>query len=345
MAGLNDLVTNEKTESTTLPSWYSTAQQDVVNKALSAASPAVGDTSAQAAIDALKPGNAFESATDILQQIGSGAANPWLVSTDATGKQVVTPNVNTALGGLYQSQRDYLNQIMPEIDVTPTAQAIAGGGFGSRMNLSGVANVRANALADLQQKQMTNALQAQQTGVAAATGLGNVNNQYVQSALNTGTYEQNAPYASALNTANIISKMQVPTTKTSSEQLGGLNQIIGLLSLTEGGLGSLAGGTVLKDASGKPILDANGKPIVSGGLLDQLKTIYNKITNTGQATGTPVNTSGWTQAGDTGYWYDSATGMVSDNLGNVYQDGKLIYSPYGDISLDTPYEDSESTEL
>lgn len=320
MAGLNDLVTDTKTEATTLPSWYSTAQQDVINKALSAASPAVGQTVAQNAIDAFGSNSPFKAGTDILQQIGSGAANPWLVSTDATGKQTVSPNVNTAMGGLYQSQQDYMNQIMPQIDVAATTPAIAAGGFGSRMNLSGIANARANALADLQQKQMTNALQAQQTGVSAGLGLGNVGNQMVQSALNTGTYQQNAPYATPMNIANIVSKLQVPTTKTSSSQLGGLNQLLGLLSATSGGMSSLLGST----------RTVNGQQVKIPGLLEQGKTLLGNITDlfsTAPTTGTEITNTAL--PGQEGYgWQYFSDGTVIDPSGQYYQNGQLVYSPY-----------------
>ena len=139
MAGLNDLVTDVKTEATTLPNWYNQAQQQAVGKAITAEAPAIGQTAAQSAISAFGAGSPFAAGQDILQNIGSGAANPWLVSTDATGAQTVKPNVNTALGGLYKSQQDYLNQIMPDIDAATTAGSIAGGDFGSRMNLSGIA--------------------------------------------------------------------------------------------------------------------------------------------------------------------------------------------------------------
>jgi hypothetical protein len=237
MAGLNDLITDKKIEATALPNWYDQAQQQTVAKAITAASPDVGQTVAPSAINAFGSGSPFSAGQDILQNIGSGAANPWLVTTNAAGEQVVSPNVNTAMGGLYKSQQDYLDQIMSDIDVAPTAGAIAGGDFGSRMNLSGIAKARGNAAADLFQKQMQSALQNQQTGVSAGAGLGNIGNQMVQSALNTAQYQQNAPFATPVNMANIISKLQVPTTKTTSDKLGGLNQVLGLLNLTQGGLG------------------------------------------------------------------------------------------------------------
>jgi len=147
------------------------------------------------------------------------------------------------MGGLFKAQTDYLNQIMPDIAAKQNAQAIAGGGFGSRMNLSGVQRAQQEAAADLFQKQMQAALQSQQTGVQAAAGLGNIGGQEVKSALDTATLQQGYPYAGYVNLANIIGKTRVPVTETTKidksllSQIGGLNQLIagaptGLDSLT-----------------------------------------------------------------------------------------------------------------
>ena len=321
MAGLNDLVTDVKTETTSLPSWYSQAQQQTVGKAMAAESPAIGQTAAQSAVNAFGAGSPFTAGQDILKNIGSGAANPWLVSTDATGAQTVTPNVNTALGGLFKSQQDYLNEIMPEIDAARTAGSIAGGDFGSRMNLSGIASARANAASDLFQKQMQSALQNQQTGVSAGAGLGNIGNQLVQSAINTGTYQQNAPYATPLNIANILGKINAPQTVTKSDQLGGLNQLIGLLSLTEGGLGSLLGS----------VKNIGGKPVSLPGILNQGRALADRLFKNQQQ----PNVSGVSlidnpaQEGQEGFgWKYYSDGTVIDPYGQYYQDGKLIWSPF-----------------
>lgn len=341
MAGLNDLVTNKEISSTTLPNWYTTAQQNVVKSATEAGAPGIADTAAQRAVSAFGEGSPFTAGSDILRTIGSGAANPWLVSTDATGAQTVKPNVATPLGGLFSAQSDYLKQILPDIQAEETAKAIAGGGFGGRMNLSGIARETAKAQSDLAQKQMQAALQSQQYGVSAGAGLSDIGQELVKSALETGKYQQNAPFAGATNLANILGGMKLPQDVTKSVELGGLNQIMGLLAGTQGGLSALMGGTPLKDASGKVMLDANGKPILSPGVLDQASQLWKRFTGSGEPSGTPVNTAGWQPAGDTGYWYDPSTGMVSDPTGTVYYNNEIIYNPYNDISLDTPYEDSD----
>jgi hypothetical protein len=324
MAGLNDLVTNKETTSTTLPSWYSTAQQGLVNQATGVNAPAIGDTAAQSAVSAFGTGSPFSAGQNILQSIGSGAANPWLVSE--TGQ--VTPNVNTAMGGLYKSQQDYLNEIMPDIDAGPTAAAISGGGFGSRMNLSGIANARANAASDLFQKQMQSALQNQQTGVSAGVGLGNVGQQLVQGALNTGQFQQNAPYAGATNLAGILGKVQPGQTQEKAVELGGLNQIMGLLAATQGGLGSLTG-DYLRDKAGNIVKDANGLPIKTGGIIERIKGLYDQFAGSGSTQPT-ISGSSWVQEPDSGWFYDMSgeTGITMDPSGQYYQNGEIFWSPY-----------------
>lgn len=323
MAGLNDLITDKEIETTTLPSWYDQAQQRTVAKGITADSPEIADTAAQTAVDVFADDDKspFKTGQSILTSIGEGAANPWLVSED---QQTVTPNVKTALGGLYKAQQDYLKEIMPDLDATSAAGAISGGGFGSRMNLSALANARANAAADLFQKQMQSALQAQQTGVSAGAALGNIANQEVQSALNTGTYQQNAPYASALNLANIISKLQAPTTRTTSREVGGLNQILGLLSLTSGGLSSLTGGTKT----------VGGQQVQVPGLIQQIRGLYDRLTGaeTPELSGVTEIFNPATEGQEGFGWRYFDDGTVIDPSGQYYKDGEIIWSPFWDES-------------
>ena len=329
MAGLSDYLTNTETVSTQLPNWFSTAQESAVNQALNATSPAIQNTAAQSAVNAFGESSPFAQAQSTLQSIGSGAANPWLVSE--TGQ--VTPNVATPMGGLFQAQQDYFKQIMPDIAAQQDAAAIAGGGFGSKMNQAGVAREIGKAYSDLAQKQQQSALQAQQTGVAAGSALGNVGNQLVQSAINTGTYQQNAPYASALNLQNILQKSKLPEDRVTTKDLGLLNQLAGLGTMFTGGLNALQDRTVL---------DSQGRQITLPGLLSQLGVkggLSGLISKAGEAlTGPPSYTGtkienpalpgqeayGW-QYFDTG---DS--NIVIDPSGNYYQNNELIWSPSWD---------------
>ena len=333
MAGLSDYLTNTETVSTQLPTWFGTAQESAVNQALNATSPAVQDTAAQSAINAFGSGSPFTSAQNTLQAIGSGAANPWLVSD--TG--AVTPNTATALGGLFSAQQDYFNKIMPDIAAEQDAGAIASGGFGSKMNQAGVAREIGKAYSDLAQKQMQSALQNQQTGVAAGTAQGNVANQMVQSALNTGTYQQNAPFASALNLQNILQKSQLPKDQVTSEELGLLNQVAGLGTMLQGGLGALNDRVVTNSAGQKVTVPGLLSQLgIKGGLSGLVSDIGNLFTSQPDIS-SGVEIPNYAQPGEEGFgwqYYDTGTGNVSiDPNGNYYQNGELIWSPSYD-----PYE-------
>ncbi len=337
MAGLSNMLTNKEVSTESLPSWFTDAQQQAVSAISNVQAPAVANTAAQSAINAFQPGSSpFGSAQSTLESIGSGAANPWLASG--------APNTATPLGGLFAAQTEQAKQFMPEIDTAQTARNIAGGDFGSAMNLGGVSRARSNFLTDLYQKQMQSALQNQQTGVAAGSALGNVGNQLVQSALNTGTFQQNAPYASALNLANVVGKLQAPKTTTKSMDLGFLNQLGALGSLIGGGVNALNNQYVQDPRTG----NVTEKP----GLLSQigiqggLTGLYNKITGafSGFSGAAPsVGTDAGAYNPDTGMTdYIGADGspISIDASGNYYDaSGNMIWSPSWGESTDESYEE------
>lgn len=325
MAGLNNLMSNVENTTSTLPSWFTTAQQSAVNQ-VPAAGPAIGDTAAQSAINTFSgANNPFTQGQSTLNTIGAGAANPWLV--DASG--TVSPNTSTAMGGLFSAQKDYLNQILPDVNASASAPSIGTGGFGSKMNISAVNKARAQAFSDLAQKQLTAGLQNQQTGVSAGAALGNLGNQQVQSALNTGTYQQNAPYAGALNTASVLGKLNVPASTSKQTDIALLNQLAGLGSMFTGGLNALTGQT---------ILDKAGNKITTPGILSQLgiKGGLPGLLGIGGAGGsggtaptvdqtTQIDTSN-IQPGQEGYgWQYYSDGTAIDPNGNYYKNGELVY--------------------
>ena len=93
--GLSSLISNTGVQTTTMPSWFDTAQQNVVSQAqaANAAAPTPQSTVAQNAVNTLSGAtNPFTQAGSTLQQIASGAASPFNVGP--TGQ--VTPNTNTA---------------------------------------------------------------------------------------------------------------------------------------------------------------------------------------------------------------------------------------------------------
>ena len=276
MAGLNDIITNKAMQQTTLPSWFDTAQQNVVNQATSAfgAAPTPQNTVAQNAVSQLsQPNNAFQQAAGTAQSIASGAANPFIVN-QATGQ--VSPNVNTALGGLFQAQNQQLNQLMPNITAPVTGATIGSGQFGSLRGQTAANKAMADAQAQLAAQQMQAALQNQATGVNAASTVGNLAQQDIKNLLEVGQYQQASPFMNVANLGKVLGGIQAPTTVMNQTQLSPLNQIGGLISLLSGPTGS--GGGVL------------GQLGIKGNLGDLLKGIG------GIFTGNSPDYSGWESA-------------------------------------------------
>jgi len=272
-SGLNNLLADTQQVQTTLPSWMDAAQQNIVNQANTAvgSAPTFGQTAAQGAVNTLQgPNNPFTIAQNNLSTIASGAANPWI--TDPT-TGAVTPNTGTAMGGLFQAQRDQLNQLLPSLTSGTEAGGIGSGNFGSLRGQTAVDTARANALANLQAQQMQAALQNQQTGVSAATGLGNVGSQGITAGLTTGAAQMNAPFQGATNYANLINSINAPATVSQQNQMsplsmigsiansgGAVNTLLNNLGIT-GTIGdylkqALAYGSTT-DTSGNPLIDTS----------------------------------------------------------------------------------------
>lgn len=263
MAGLSDAFKTSSTVTTTLPSWYNTAQQNLTNQALTAAAPAPNQTAAQGAIQNLAPGsqtNAFTTGRELLSSIGEGAANPWITSMGPNGQPTTTGNPNTAMGGLFNAQTDYLNQIMPNIQAGPEAANIGSGNFGSLRGMTAVNKAKADAMSDLFQKQNTLALQNQQTGVQAGTGLGTLGGQETQAGLNAGTFQLEAPTKGLTGQANVINALKPGTVVDTVGTPSTLNQIGAVGSLGQGVLDSLFG----KSSSTTGLLDQLSKYFSSG---------------------------------------------------------------------------------
>jgi hypothetical protein len=262
MAGLSDLITNTAQQTTTLPSWFDTAQQNVVNQATNVLNqaPAPQNTVAQNAVNQLQgPNNAFSQASGTLQNIATGAANPFM--TDPTTGQV-SPNTSTALGGLFAAQNQQLNQMMPYVQAPVEGANIASGNFGGMRGQQAVNAAKANAIANMNAAQYQAALQNQATGVNAAQGVGNVEQQEINNLLNVGQYQQASPFSNVSNYGKILGGIQAPTTVSNRTQLSPLNQAGSILSVLQGPTGS--GG----------LLNTIG---VTGGLSGLLKSAGNAI--------------------------------------------------------------------
>lgn len=273
MAGLSGLISNTGVQTTTLPSWFDTAQQNVVNQATAAnaAAPAPQNTVAQQAVNTLSgPTNPFTQAGSTLQSIASGAASPWNVSPEGQ----VTPNTNTALGGLFAAQNQQLQQMAPNITAAPLATGIGTGQFGSLRSQTAADKALADAQSQLFSQQMNAALQNQATGVQAGAQAGNVAQQDINNLLTTGQYQQSSPYINAANLANVLSTVQPGATVSNTTNLSPLNQVMGLATALGGSSsGGLLGTIFGTSGNGQPQYLSNGalNPLYQGatkGILD-----------------------------------------------------------------------------
>lgn len=253
---------------TTLPGWYDVAQQGIVAKGNQAftAAPQLGQTTAQGAINTLQGGaNPFTQAQGTLGQIASGAANPWITN----GAGGVSPNTNTALGGLFQAQQQQLQQTLPNYVAPVEGANIASGQFGSLRGQTAVDKAKADAMSQLNAQQMQAALTNQQTGVSAATGLGNVGQQGISSAMNVGIEQQNAPFRNVGNLASLVGTINAPTTVTSQKNLGTLGKLSAYGALGAGAFKTLNG--ILGTSGYEGLSRALGIPIAAlGSLLNGL---------------------------------------------------------------------------
>jgi hypothetical protein len=317
--GLNNLLQNTAVTQTTLPSWYDAAQQNIVNQAgtaQAAAPTGMGDTTAQQAVNTLQgPANPFTQAQGTLNTIATGAANPWLTDPN-TG--AVTPNTQTAMGGLFSAQQNQLNQLLPTLTAGTQAKAIGSGNFGGLQGQTAVDTAKANALANLQAQQMTAAINNQQTGATAANALGNVGSQGISSALNTGTYQMNQPFQSATNYANLINSVNAPTTASQQTQASPLTQLGTISSALGGGLSAIN-----STATGASLLKALG--------VDKLLPGSSTALPNGVPTGATLDSSGSGNYVLNGQTY-SPSGTLLDTSGSVSSGGLNATMPTFDSS-------------
>jgi hypothetical protein len=252
MAGLSDFITNTANQTTTMPAWYDTAQQNIVSQAgtASGAMPALQKTVAGQAINNLNgPQNPFLQAQGTLNQIATGAANPWITNT-ATGQ--VSPNTNTAMGGLFQAQNQQLQQLMPNYTAPVEGANIASGNFGSLRGQTAYNKAIGDAQAALFAQQMQSALQNQQTGVSAGTGLSNTGAQGTSAMTTLGQAQQSDPFTAAANYGKIVGGITAPTTVSNRTQLSPLNTIGSLVNAGSGVMDSLFGKAATGAAAAVP---------------------------------------------------------------------------------------------
>jgi len=290
-SGLNNFLTDTYVKQTTLPDWYDAAQQGIVTGAGQAlgAAPAFQNTVGQQAINTLQnPNNSFNQAQGALGQIAQGAANPWI--TDANGQ--VTPNTNTALGGLFQAQNQQLNQLMPNVTAPVEGGNIGSGNFGSLRGETAIDKARADAFSNLSAQQMQSALQNQSTGTQAATGLGNVANQAIGTQLTAGNTQMNAPFQNLGSYANLINDISVPGEVKQQNQMSPFSQIGALGAAGNTLLNTLGLGGALTNVGanlGKWFTNASANPIPTNSDMPNPVSPYAPSTDVNPAANTDVN--------------------------------------------------------
>lgn len=304
MAGLSSVIANTATQTTSMPSWYDTAQQNIASQAgqIAGAAPTPQQTVGQGAVNMLSGAtNPFTTATNTAQQIASGAASPWMVNA-STGQ--VTPDTSTALGGLFQAQNQQLRQMIPNLTATPGAAAIGSGQFGSLRGQTAANKAIADAQSQLFSQQMQAALTNQQTGVQAANTAGGLTKDQLNALLTTGQYQQAAPFTNVSNYQKIIGGLQAPTTVSNTTQLSPLNQVASLIGAL-GGQSGTAG-----------ILGSLGVNNGLQGLISGVGDLFGKIPN---IIGGGGSTDGGNYAGDA---ENQPGGFYGDNNSTS---GNLIY--------------------
>ncbi len=294
MSGLNSLLSDSITKATTLPSWYDTAQQQAVASGVNnvGSMPTLANTVAGTAINTLNgPNNPFTQAQGTLNTIGQGAANPW-ITNPTTG--AVTPNTNTAMGGLFSAQNDQLKQLLPSYEAPATAGAVAGGNFGSLRGDTAANTALTNAQANLFANQMQSALQNQQTGVSAGNALGAVGSEGVASESTLGKMQQGDPMAQPMALATLLGSIKAPESVNTEGQLSPLSQLQTILGAVGGtNLSGILGSIFGTGTGGTTGTPTTGTPSIT----DILGNIFGGAsTNPGGSTipGMPTDTSGAT---------------------------------------------------
>jgi hypothetical protein len=195
---------------TTLPSWFTSAQENIATQAPTTYG-AVTDPSKTVAAGLIsdlgsQTANPFTTAISGLQTAQTANANPFL----ATG----APNTASPLGGLFAAQNAKLDQILPQITSQVGAGGIASGNYGSLRDQTAINTARAGALTTLSEQQNKAAMDAMQQSIQAGQALGNVGAQYGTTAMNTATQEMMGGLPALAKYSDIINAMGPTTNKT-----------------------------------------------------------------------------------------------------------------------------------
>jgi hypothetical protein len=197
------------TTTTTLPSWFTTAQQNIATQAPTTYG-AVTDPSKTVAAGLIsdlgsQTANPFTTAISGLQASQTANANPFL--------QTGAPNTASPLGALFAAQNAKLDQLLPGLTSQVGAGGIATGNTGSLRGQTAIEQARAGALTSMFEQQNKAAMDAMQQSIQAGQALGNVGSQYGTTALNTATQEMMGGLPALAKYSDIINAMGPTTNK------------------------------------------------------------------------------------------------------------------------------------
>ena len=213
---------------TTLPSWFTNAQQNAAQGVTSALGNITqpNQTVGQGVVQSLSgPSNPFTQGIGTLQDISSGAANPWLASG--------APDTSTALGGLFAAQNAKLDQILPQVAAKEGAAGIGSGNFNSLRGMTATDTARAGALTTLAEQQDQAALNALTQGIQAETAAGNLGSQYGTTGLNVANWQQLGALPSYVQAANALGNIGAKTDTTTTKNAGLMGNYTSALSLAK----------------------------------------------------------------------------------------------------------------
>jgi hypothetical protein len=200
---------SSSTVNTTLPSWFTSAQQNIATQAPTTYG-AVTDPSKTVAAGLVSNlnsqlANPFTTSITGLQASQTANASPWLASG--------APDTSTPLGGLFAAQNAKLDTLLPQITANEGAQGIGTGNYRSLRGDTATQTARAGALASLNADQLKAALEAGSQSIQAGQALGNVGAQYGSTGVNVANQEMLGGLPALAKYSDIINAMGPTTNK------------------------------------------------------------------------------------------------------------------------------------
>ena len=206
-----------QTTSTSLPQWFSNAQQNIATQAGNVynATPQPGQTAGSNMVQALTgPNDPFSTAQNTFNTVAQGATTPF----QANGQ----PNTASPLGALFAAQNTQLNNVLPQIAANEGAAGIGSGNYGGLRGQTAIDTAKAGALNTLATSQDTAALNALTQANQAATGMTNNAANMGTTDINAANWQMSGGLPSLASYSNIVNAMgpNMGQTKTATTNNG-----------------------------------------------------------------------------------------------------------------------------